>query len=322
MKAIRFEQTGGPEVLHLADIDLPTPRAGEIRLRHTAIGVNYIDTYYRTGLYPMRLPGGIGVEAVGTIDALGDGVTDLKIGDRVGYCMAPIGAYSEAAVIPAARAIRIPDGIADDLAASILLKGMTAEYLLLRTYPVKPGDTILFHAAAGGVGQIACQWAKALGATVIGTVGSDAKVETARANGCDHVIVTSREDIAARVKEITGGKGVPVSYDGVGKDTWEASLASLSPRGLFASFGNASGPVPPLAPAILAPKSLYLTRPGLNAYIASAEDLAGSSQALFDVILSGAVKLPAPTTYALANAAQAHRDLESRKTIGSLVLKP
>ena len=322
MKAIRFETAGGPDVLKLQDIDLPAPSAGEIRIAHTAIGVNYIDTYYRSGLYPAPLPNGLGLEAAGVVEAVGDGVTDLRIGDRVGYCTGPLGAYAEAANVPAGRVVALPDGIDDDLAASILLKGMTAEYLLRRTYPVKSGETILFHAAAGGVGQIACQWAKSLGAIVIGTVGSDAKVETARAHGCDHVIVTSHEDTAARVKEITNGAGVPVSFDGVGKDTWEASLKSLKVRGLFASFGNASGPVPPISPTALSAKSLYMTRPGLFAYVGTTPELRESAAALFDVILSGAVKIARPAAYALADAATAHRDLEGRRTTGSLVLRP
>jgi NADPH2:quinone reductase len=322
MKAIRFEATGGPDVLKLQDIDLPAPAAGEIRIAHTAIGVNYIDTYYRSGLYPAQLPNGLGMEAAGVVEAVGDGVTDLKPGDRVGYCTGPLGSYAQAANVPAGRVVALPDGIDDDLAASILLKGMTAEYLLRRTYPVKAGETILFHAAAGGVGQIACQWANALGATVIGTVGSDAKVETARANGCDHVIVSTRDDIATRVKDITGGAGVPVSYDGVGKDTWEASLKSLKTRGLWVSFGNASGPVPPISPTALSAKSLYMTRPGLFAYVGTTPELRDSASALFDVILSGAVKVAKPAVYALADAATAHRDLEGRRTTGSLVLRP
>lgn len=322
MKAIRFAETGGPEVLRLEDVDLPPPGAGEIRIRHTAIGINYIDTYHRSGLYPLKVPSGIGLEAAGVVEALGAGVTDLKPGDRVAYGNGPMGAYAQYANAPAARVSKVPDGVSDDIAASIMLKGLTAEYLVRRTFAVKPGDTILFHAAAGGVGQIACQWAKALGATVIGTVGSDAKIETAKANGCDHVIVSAREDVAARVLEITGGAGVPVVYDGVGKDTWEASLKCLKPRGLFVSFGNASGPVPPLAPAILTPKSLYLTRPSLGAYVATSEELREASDALFAVLASGAVKVAPPKVYALADAAEAHRDLQARRTIGSLILRP
>ncbi len=322
MKAIRFDQTGGPDVLRLADVELAPPGPGEIRLRQTAIAVNYIDTYHRSGLYPVKLPSGVGLEAVGVVEAVGAGVTDFAVGDRAGYCTGPIGAYAEAANLPAARAVKIPDAISDDLAASILMKGMTSEYLLLRTYKVQPGDTILFHAAAGGVGQIACQWAKVLGATVIGTVGSDAKVSLAKANGCDHVIVSTREDIGARVMALTGGKGVAVSYDGVGKDSWEASIASLAPRGFFVSFGNASGPVPPISPALLSPKSLYLTRPGLFAYTATTAELRMSAEALFEVMMSGKMKVAAPAVYALADAAKAHEDLQARRTTGSIILKP
>lgn len=322
MKAIRFAAAGGPEVMALEEVELPPPADGEIRVRHTAIGINFIDTYHRSGLYPLKLPSGLGMEAAGEVIAVGGGVTALKPGDRIGYCTGPIGAYAEEANVPAARVVKLPDAISDEIAASILLKGLTAEYLLRRTYPVKAGETILFHAAAGGVGQIACQWAKALGATVIGTVGSDAKVETAKANGCDHVIVSAREDIAARVKEIAGPGGVPVVYDGVGKDTWEASLACLRLRGLMVSFGNASGPVPPVPPGVLTPKSLYLTRPSMMAYLTTPEELAEAAAALFGVIGADTVKVAAPRAYALADAAQAHRDLEGRKTIGSLVLKP
>lgn len=321
MKAIRFDKTGGPEVLALAEIELPPPGPGAVRVRHRAIGINFIDTYHRSGLYPMSLPSGLGMEAAGTIEAVGEGVGDLKPGDRVGYCRGPVGAYAEEANVPAGGLIKLPDGIGDDLAASILLKGLTAEYLLRRTYPVKPGETILFHAAAGGVGQIACQWAKALGATVIGTVGSDAKIAVAKANGCDHVIVSSREDIAARVKEIAGPAGVPVVYDGVGKDTWEASLACLKVRGLMVSFGNASGAVPPVPPSVLTPKSLFLTRPTMMAYVGTPAELREAAEGLFGVILSGAVKVAAPRIYALKDAAEAHRDLESRATVGSLILK-
>lgn len=322
MRAIRFDNVGGPEVMRLVDVDLPPPGAGELRLKQAAIAINFIDTYHRSGLYPMKLPSGLGLEAVGVVEAVGAGVTDFAAGDRAGYCTGPVGAYAEAHNVPAGRAVKIPDAISDDIAASVLMKGMTSEYLLRRTYPVKEGETILFHAAAGGVGQVACQWARALGATVIGTVGSDAKVELAKSNGCDHVIVSSREDIAARVMEITGGKGVPVSYDGVGKESWDASLASLSLRGVQVSFGNASGPVPPVSPAMLSPKSLYLTRPGLFSYTSTTEELRMSAAVLFDVMLSGNVKIAPPTVYTLADAAKAHADLEGRRTTGSLILKP
>ena len=322
MKSIRFAATGGPDVLRLADVDLPPPGPGEIRIRHTAIGINFIDTYHRSGLYPVKLPSGLGMEAAGIVEALGEGAAAFKPGDRVVYASGPIGAYAEAANVPAARAVAVPDAIPDDIAASILLKGMTAEFLLRRTYPLKAGETILFHAAAGGVGQIACQWAKALGATVIGTVGGEAKAALARAHGCDHVIVSSAEDIAARVMEITGGAGVPVVYDGVGKDTWEASLACLKPRGLFVTFGNASGPVPAFPPALLTPKSLYMTRPTLMAYVATPAELGESAAALFAVIVSGSVKVEPPRVYALADASAAHADLEARRTTGSLILRP
>jgi len=322
MKTIRFAATGGPEVLRLADVDLPGPGPGEIRVRHTAIGINFIDTYHRSGLYPVKLPSGLGMEAAGIVETLGEGVAAFKPGDRVAYASGPIGAYAEAANVPAARAVAVPDAISDDIAASILLKGMTAEFLLRRTYPLKAGETILFHAAAGGVGQIACQWAKALGATVIGTVGGEAKAALARAHGCDHVIVSSAEDIAARVMEITGGAGVPVVYDGVGKDTWEASLACLKPRGLFVTFWHARGPVPAFPPALLTPKSLYMTRPTLMAYVATPAELGESAAALFAVIVSGSVKVEPPRVYTLADASAAHADLEARRTTGSLILRP
>ena len=321
-RAIRFSTAGGPDVLRLEEIELPPPGPGEIRLRQTAIAVNFIDTYHRSGLYPVKLPSGLGLEAVGIVEAIGAGVTEFSVGDRAGYCTGPIGAYAEATNLPAGRAVRIPDEISDDIAASILMKGMTSEYLLRRTYPVKAGDTILFHAAAGGVGQVACQWAKALGATVIGTVGSDAKVDLAKSFGCDHVIVSTRENIAARVMDITGGKGVPVSYDGVGKDSFDASIGSLSPRGFLVSFGNASGPVPPVSPAVLSPKSLYLTRPGLFAYVGTTAELRMSAAALFEVVLSGKVKIASPAVYTLADAAKAHEDLQARRTTGSIILKP
>ncbi len=317
MKAIRFAATGGPDVLRLADVDLPPPGPGEIRVRHTAIGINFIDTYHRSGLYPVKLPSGLGMEAAGLVEAAGEGVTAFGPGDRVAYASGPIGAYAEAANVPAARAVAVPDAIPDDIAASILLKGMTAEFLLRRTYPLKAGETILFHAAAGGVGQIACQWAKALGATVIGTVGGEAKAALARTHGCDHVIISSAEDIAARVMEITGGAGVPVVYDGVGKDTWEASLASLKPRGLFVTFGNASGPVPAFPPALLTAKSLYVTRPTLNTYTATDADLQETAEDLMNVVASGKVKISVNQTYPLSEAATAHRDLEARATTGS-----
>ena len=264
-KAVRIEKTGGPEVMQLVDVDLPKPEPGEVRIRHTAIGLNYIDTYHRSGLYPVKLPSGLGQEAAGVVEELGQGVTTLKVGDRVAYGNGPIGAYAQARNIPASRVVKIPDAISDETAAGMMLKGMTVRYLLRATYKVKAGETILLHAAAGGVGLIASQWAKALGATVIGTVGSEAKMEIAKAHGCAHVINSSTENVVARVKEITGGKGVPVVYDGVGQATFMTSLDCLSPRGLLVSFGNASGPVEGVSLGILASKgSLYVTRPTLE----------------------------------------------------------
>ena len=276
MRAVRFEKTGGPEVLELVDVDTPEPKPGQVRVRHEAIGVNFIDTYHRTGLYPVKLPCTPGGEAAGVVEALGEGVTSLKIGDRVAYS-GGFGAYAEANVVAADRAVRIPDGVDSRTAAASLLKGMTVEALLCRTYPVKAGETILVHAAAGGVGQIMVQWAKAIGAEVIATVGSEAKAEKARELGADHVILYREQDVAAEVRRITGGKGVPVAYDSVGKDTFEGTLGSLARRGLFVTFGNASGPVPPFAPGRLAQGgSLYLTRPTLFDYIVTAEEVAAS----------------------------------------------
>jgi NADPH2:quinone reductase len=323
MKAIRFEATGGASVLALKDIELPPLADNQIRIRHSAIGINFIDIYHRKGLYPVPLPSGLGLEAAGIVVAKGAKVSHLKEGDRVGYCSGPIGAYAEDANVPADRVVAIPSSIPDDIAAAVMLKGMTAQYLLKRTYPVKRGETILFHAAAGGVGQIACQWAKHLGATVIGTVGNVDKIGQAKTNGCDHVIVPKTDDIAKRVRELTGGKGVPVVYDSVGKDTVMASLDSLSVRGLFVTFGNASGPVPPLEPALLSQKgSLYMTRPTLFHYTTTKEELQETANDLFAVLASGAVRVAKPTKYPLAEAAKAQSDLESRKTTGSLVLIP
>jgi NADPH2:quinone reductase len=323
VKAIRITETGGPDVLSLKDVDLPDPGTGEVRVRHTAIGLNYIDTYFRSGLYPAPLPCGLGLEAAGVVDAVGSGVTTLKEGDRVAYGTGPLGAYSEAQNAPANRLVKIPDGVSDKDAAAMMLKGMTAHYLLRRTYEVKAGDTILFHAAAGGVGLIACQWAKHLGATVIGTAGSEEKAELARRAGAEHIILYRQEDVPARVREITGGKMVPVVYDGVGKDTFEMSLNCLAMRGLMVSFGNASGAVPPLDIGILNQKgSLFLTRPSLAGYTATDEDLAMTAADLFDVMAKGAVKADVRQEYALADAAQAHRDLEGRKTTGATVLIP
>jgi NADPH:quinone reductase len=323
MKAIRFAKAGGPEVLSLEDVELPPPAAGQVRVRHKAIGVNFIDTYHRTGLYPVPLPSGIGVEAAGVVEALGPNVTSLKVGDRVGYCGGPIGAYAEASNVAAERLVKLPPRVSDEQAAAAMLKGMTAQYLLKRTFAVKAGQTILFHAAAGGVGLIACQWAKHLGATVIGTVGSDDKLELSRAHGCAHVINTRKEDWVKRVREITKGEGVPVVYDSVGKDTFEGSLGCLAVRGFMVSFGNASGAVPPFEPGILSAKgSLYLTRPTLMHYTRTPKELQETADDLFGVIASGAVKIAVNQRFALADARLAHEALHSRNTTGATVLIP
>ncbi len=320
VQAIRFEKTGGPEVLTWQQVSVDKPGPGQVRLKHTAVGLNYIDTYQRSGLYPMPMPSGLGSEAAGVIEEIGPGVTGLKPGDRVAYAGGPLGAYSEARVMGAERLVPVPDGISDQQAAAMMLKGMTAWYLVRRTYAIKRGDTILIHAAAGGVGLIVCQWAKHLGATVIGTVGSDDKAALAKANGCDHPIVYTRDDFVAKVGEITKGAKLPVVYDSVGKDTFFKSLDCLAPLGLMALFGQSSGAVPPVDLGILAGKgSLFVTRPTLNTYTASREDLLTAANDLFGVVKSGAVKLAINQTYALRDAAQAHRDLESRKTTGSTV---
>jgi NADPH2:quinone reductase len=322
-KAIRIHKTGGPDVLQWEDVEVPAPKEGEARVKHTAVGLNFIDTYHRSGLYPVPLPTVIGGEAAGVVEAVGPGVTDLKPGDRVAYGNAPIGSYAESRVIPAGRLVKLPAGVSDQQAASMMLKGMTAQYLVRRTYAVKKGDTILVHAAAGGAGLIICQWAKSLGATVIGTVGSTEKAKLAAAHGCDHTILYRETDFVAKVKEITKGAGVPVVYDGVGKDTFLPSLDCLSPRGLMASFGNASGAVPPFNIGVLAAKgSLYVTRPTLATHVASRADLLATANDLFDVVSKGAVKIRVDQTYALKDAKQAHIDLEGRKTTGSTVLLP
>jgi NADPH2:quinone reductase len=323
VKAIRFARTGGPEVLALEDIDLPAPRAGEVRVRHTAIGVNFIDTYHRCGLYPVSLPSGIGLEGAGVVEEVGDGVTAFRKGDHAAYCTGPLGAYAEANNVPADRLVKIPSGIAGETAAASLLKGMTAQYLLKRTYSVQHGQTILFHAAAGGVGSIACQWAKHLGATVIGTVGSDEKVALAKANGCAHVLNTGSDAWSRRVREITGGAGVPVVYDSVGKDTFAGSLDCLAVRGMMVSFGNSSGAVPAFEPGTLSAKgSLYLTRPMLFHYTRSAKELQETAEDLFAVLLSGAVKIAVHQRFPLAEARRAHEALHSRATTGATVLIP
>ena len=323
MKAVRIETQGGPEVMELQDVELPAPEAGQVRIRHTAVGLNYIDVYHRSGLYPLPMPSGIGLEAAGVVEELGEGVTNLAVGDRVAYGAGPLGAYSQACNAPANRVSKLPDAIEDETAAAMMLKGMTVRYLLRATYKVQSGDTILLHAAAGGIGLIACQWAKALGATTIGTVGSEEKAELARAHGCHHTINYQTEDVAARVRELTDGQGVPVAYDGVGKATVEASLDSLQPRGLLVSFGNASGPVTNFdLGALSARGSLYVTRPTLMTYVASDAELAETTGDLFEVVSSGAVKIPVNQRYPLADVRQAHEDLEGRKTTGSTVLMP
>ncbi len=321
VKAIRIHKHGGPEVMQWEDIDVAAPGQGEARIRHTAVGLNYVDTYNRAGLYPMQLPGIIGGEGAGVVEAIGPGVTDIKVGDRVAYGNAPIGSYCEARVIPAHRLVKIPEGISDQQAASMMLKGLTAQYLLRATYRVKAGETVLFHAAAGGVGLIFGQWAKHLGVTVIGTAGDAEKAKLAKAHGYDHVILYREQNFTEEVKKITKGAGVPVVYDGVGKDTFAGSLDCLQPRGLMVSFGNASGAVPPMNLGILAQKgSLYITRPTLQTYVAKREELVANANELFDVVKKGIVKIEVNQSYALKDAVQAHRDLEARKTTGSTVL--
>jgi NADPH2:quinone reductase len=321
--AIRFHQTGGPEVLSWDSVDVGDPGPGEVRVRHSAVGLNYIDTYHRSGLYPVTLPSGLGLEAAGVIEAVGEGVTGVAPGDRVAYGTGPLGAYAEARVMTPDTLLRLPDAIDDRAAAAMMLQGLTVQYLIRRLFRVEPGMTVLFHAAAGGVGLIACQWLKHLGATVIGTVGSPEKAELARAHGCDHTILYREEDFVARVKEITGGKGVPVVYDGVGKDVFDGSLDCLSRLGMMVTYGNASGPVSAVSPLTLNAKgSLFLTRPKLMDYAATREELVAMADDLFAVVASGAVRIAVNQTYALKDAAQAHRDLEGRKTTGSTVLLP
>jgi len=323
-KAIRVHATGGPEVLRWEEVEVGAPGEGEALVRHAAVGLNYIDVYFRTGLYPAPgLPFTPGMEGAGTVEAVGPGVSEVAPGDRVAYAAAPVGAYAEVRLMPARKLVRLPDSIDFEQGAAMMLQGMTVEYLLRRTYPLRGGETILFHAAAGGVGLIACQWASHLGATVIGTVGSDEKAELARAHGCAHPIVYSREDFVERVREITGGEGVPVVYDSVGRDTFARSLECLRPRGMLVSFGQSSGPVEPLDIGVLSAKgSLYLTRPTLMTYTAAREDLLASAQALFEVVESGAVRIEIGQRFPLAEAAAAHRALEARRTTGSTVLVP
>ena len=321
MLAIQAVKAGGPEVLEVVDIPLPSPGPGQILVRHQAVGLNFIDTYHRSGLYPVKMPAVLGLEASGVVEALGEGVTRFAVGDRVAY-NGSMGAYAEAAVVPADRAVKVPDDVSLEMAAAVLLKGMTAEFLVRRCFHVKPGDVVLVHAAAGGVGQILVQWCKALGATVIATVGSEAKAAIARDLGADHVILYGTEDVAVHVAKITDGHGVAVVYDGVGKDTFAASLKSLARRGVLATFGNASGPVPPFSPLELAGKSLFVTRPRLFDYIATTQELDESAQALFAVLASGAVKIDIGQTFPLAEARAAHEALEGRRTTGATLLIP
>ena len=322
-KAIRFGKTGGPEVLQWEDVEVGAPGPGEAQVRHKAVGVNFVDTYNRSGLYKHPLPSGLGAEGAGVVEAVGAGVTHVKVGDRVAYGTGPLGAYAEVRNMPAERLCNLPEGIFFEQGASMMLQGMTVQYLIKRIYPVKAGETVLWHAAAGGVGQIACQWLKALGVTVIGTAGSDEKCALAKSLGADHVINYRTENFVERVRAITGGARVPVVYDSVGKDTWLGSLDCLRPRGLMVSFGNASGPVTGVDLGILTAKgSLFVTRPTLANYAGTRADLEATSKDLFDIVLSGKVKIDISSTYPLKDAAKAHIDLESRKTTGSLILIP
>ena len=321
-KAIRFDRTGGPEVLILQTVEVGDPGPGQARVRHTFIAVNFIDIYFRTGRYPLPLPNGLGSDAVGVVEAIGEGVTDIKVGDRVGYLLGPQGAYADVRVMPANVLIPLPTGISDRTAATIMMKGMTAQYLFRQVYPLSGGETILYHAAAGGVGLIACQWARALGVTMIGTVSSDEKAEIARENGCAHTIVTTRENIAERVLEITEGKGVPVVYDSVGKDTLDASLSSLQPRGTLVSNGTTSGPVVIDSMTLAMKGSLWVTRPAMIHYIMPRSHMLSMAAELFDLVLAGKITSEPRQTFGLADAVEAHRALESRKTVGATVLVP
>lgn len=322
-KAIRIFKTGGPEVMEYVDVEVGEPGLGEARVRQAACGLNYIDVYFRTGAYPQPLPGGIGMEGAGVVEAVGEGVSHVKPGDRVAYAARPTGAYAELRVMPAAGLVKLPDAIDFDTAAAMMLQGLTVQYLFRRTYPLRGGETILFHAAAGGVGLIACQWAKALGVTMIGTVGSDEKAELAKAHGCTHTINYNKENFVERVKDITGGQGVPVVYDSIGKDTFTGSLDCLSPLGMMVSFGAASGPVPPFSLNELASRgSLFITRPSVFNYAAKREDLDTMAADLFGMVTSNKIRIDINQRYALKDAAQAHRDLESRKTTGSTILIP
>ena len=321
---VRVHEVGGPEVLRFEDVEVGSPGPGQALIRQTAVGLNFIDVYFRSGMYPPpRLPFVPGLEGAGVVEAVGDGVREVQVGQRVAYASPPIGAYAQRRLMAADRLVALPEGVSDEQAAAMMLKGMTAQYLLRQTYPVQRGQTILFHAAAGGVGLIACQWARHLGATVIGTVGSDAKAELARAHGCAHVIRYDREDVVARVREITGGKGVPIVYDSVGQATFETSLDCLAPRGMLVSFGQSSGKIPPVDLGILSQKaSLYVTRPMLMTYTAGRADLLATARELFEVVQSGAVRILINQRFPLREAVEAHRALESRRTTGSTLLLP
>ncbi|MGR4871308.1 quinone oxidoreductase family protein [Variovorax sp. LARHSF232] len=321
-QAIRFHETGSAQVLKLEDVEVGEPGPGQARVRHSYIAVNFIDIYFRTGRYPLALPSGLGSDAVGVVEAVGPGVTDLRVGDRVGYLIGPQGAYSQARVMPAEVLIPLPGGISDRSAATLMMKGMTVQYLFRQVYPLKGGETILYHAAAGGVGLIACQWARAMGVTMIGTVSTDEKAAIAKANGCTHTIVTSRENIAQRVRELTDGKGVPVVYDSVGKDTLEASLDSLQPRGSLVSNGTSSGPVVIDTRLLAAKGSIWLTRPTMMHYIQPRAHMLEMARELFDHVLAGRIVSEPQQSFALADAAEAHRALEGRKTTGATVLVP
>lgn len=322
-KAIRIKETGAPDVMEYIDVDLPVPGSGEVLVRHMACGLNFIDVYFRTGLYPQPLPGSLGMEGAGVIEAVGENVSHVKVGDRVAYAGRPLGAYAEARVMPADILVKLPESISFETAAAMMLQGLTVQYLFRRTFRLQGGETILFHAAAGGVGLIACQWARALGVTMIGTVGSDEKAALAKANGCVHTINYNKENFVERVKEITGGKGVPVVYDSIGKDTFIGSLDCLSPLGMMVSFGSASGAVPPFGLNELATRgSLFITRPSLFNYTAKRDDLETMAAELFGMVESGKIKIDINQRYALKDVAQAHRDLESRKTTGSSILIP
>ena len=320
--AVRFHKTGGPEVLQLETVEAGEPGPGEARVRHAAIAVNFIDIYVRTGRYPAPLPSGLGSDAVGVVEAVGAGVTDIAVGDRVGYLLGPQGAYSDVRVMPAAVLIKLPDGIADRSAATLIMKGMTVQYLFRQVYPLKGGETILYHAAAGGVGLLACQWARAIGVTMIGTVSSEEKAEIARANGCAHTIIYTKEDVAARVREITGGKGVPVVYDSVGKDTLDASINSLAVRGTLVSNGTSSGPVVIDTMTLAVKGSLWVTRPAMVHYAAPRSHLLAMADELFALVLAGKIVSEPRQVFALDQAAEAHRALESRGTTGATILIP